>query len=260
VWAASASTFAGYYYLLHRDRTEQLDSTQNSLSKLASSYNEAVNKYNLLLSDYSSLHSSYLLFTDSNYASLIKPFENLLANFAKNYTRLLAQEDLNKTYNRLLSNCTALEQRGSATKEDLRTLLSDYYNLFNVCALRELGLSISETTMLSVSVCVDYKNGTVEWHNKTLVSAGYTLFRLTQKIASIDYDYYASMEPGHILVRTINGKANYVDSSFSWGNSWIWYYWSESQLKWVSGPVGCDAWLLKDGGIYKWSYEYWSFP
>jgi hypothetical protein len=259
VWAASASAFAGYYYFLYRNRAEQLDSTQNSLNKLALNYNEAVNKYDLLLNDYSIVRGNYSYFFGSNYVPLLIPFGNLIANFAKNYTTLLAQEDLNITYTRLLERYENLTKKDDVTKEEFGNLLSDYYSLFSISALRELGFSISEATTLSVNICIDYKNGTVEWHNKTLVTAGYTLFGLTQKIASIDYDYFASMEPGHILVKTINGKTNYVDSSLSWGNSWIWYYWSESPQKWVSGPVGCDAWLLKDGGIYKWSYEYWSF-
>ena len=84
------------------------------------------------------------------------------------------------------------------------------------------------------------------------------MFELTQKVAAVNFTYYASMEPGHILIDSINDKAAYVDPSFTWGYSWKWYYWSEDQKKWMPGPVGCDAWMLKDGGIYKWSYEYWS--
>jgi hypothetical protein len=260
VWAASASAFAGYYYLQNRNHAEQLDDTYNSLNKLASNYDEAVNKYDLLLSEYYALYGNYLYFTDSNYISLMEPLENLIVNLGKNYTSLFAQEDLNKTYTQLLGRYETLAPKDNMTRAEFGNLLTECHELFSLSALRELGLSISEATTLSVSICIHYGNGTVEWHNGTQVSAGCTLFELTQKIATITSTYYASIEPGHILIDSVNDKAAYVDPSFTWGNSWKWYYLSESQKSWTFGPVGCDAWLLKSGGIYKWSYEYWSFP
>ena len=256
VWAASASAFAGYYYLQNRNNAEQLSDTQGSLNKLASNYNEAVGKYDLLLSDYSPIYGNASSF-DANYTKLVESLGNLIRNFAWNYTSLLMQEDLNESYNQLLVDYG--KEQGNVTREGFGDLLGEYYSLFNTSALRELGLSIRDATTLSVSVCVDYGNGTVEWLNGTRVSAGYTLFRLMQEVAMITSDYYASIEPGHILVDSINGKAAYTDPSWTWGYAWKWYYWSEGELKWTIGPVGCDAWMLKDGGVYKWSYEYWQY-
>lgn len=260
VWAASASALASYYYLQYRNNTEQLSSTQSSLNKLAINYNEAVGKYDLLLSDYSILYANYSYIFDGIYTRLMYPFKTLLTNYANNYTRLLMQEDLNQTYTQVLGAYKTLEPKSNVTKQEFGTLLNEYYELFSLSALRELGLSISESTTLTVSIQINYGNGTIEWHNSTKVPAGYTLFKLTQNITIINYTYYASIEPGHILVDSINDKASHTDPSFSWGYSWIWYYWSEEQNKWIVGPVGCDAWLLKDGGMYKWNYEYWSFP
>jgi hypothetical protein len=263
VWAFLASAFAGYYYLQYRNNTEQLDAAQNSLNKFASNYSQAANKYDLLLSEYASLHGNYSYFIGSNYAPLMLPLRSLIANLDKNYTSLFAQEDMNQSYNQLLSDYAALLQKGNVTREDFGSLLSEYYDLFNLSALRELGLLISQATALSVNVVIDYGNGTLEWHNQTKVTAGYTLFRLTQENAVIKSSYFAYMEPGHIRIDSINGKAtivNYTNPSYSWGYSWIWYYWNDSEQKWVSGPVGCDAWLLKNGGVYKWNYEYWHFP
>ncbi len=260
VWAVLASTFAGYYYLQNRNNTEQLDSAQNSLNRVASSYSETANEYDLLLSEYASLYGSYSYFTSSDYVTLMPHLGSLIANFGKNWTNLFAQEDVNKTYNQLLSDCEALLKKGNVTKTDFGNLLSEYYNLFNLSALRELGRSISEATTLSVNIETNYGNGTVEWHNETKVPAGYTLFKLTQEIAITEYSYYASTEPGHVLVDSINNKTTYTDPSYAWGYSWIWYYWSDGEKTWVSGPVGCDAWLLRNGGIYKWNYERWSYP
>jgi hypothetical protein len=260
VWAVLASAFAGYYYLQNRNNTEQLDSAQNSLNKVASSYSEAAEKYDLLLSEYASLDGNYSTFKGSNYATLMSPLGSLIANFDRNYTNLFAQEDMNKTYNQLLSDYEEILQKGNVTETDFGNLLSEYYNLFSLSAIRELGLSVSEATTLSVNVEINYGNETVEWHNETKVPAGYTLFKLTQEITAIKYSYYAFTEPGHVLVDSINNKTAYTDPSYTWGYSWIWYYWSDSEKKWVSGPVGCDAWLLENGGTYEWNYEPWSYP
>lgn len=260
IWASLASAFAGYYYLRYSDSAEHLSGTQNSLNQLESNYNEAVNRYNLLLGEYSFLYGDYSYFSGNNYTELMPPLKNLITNFGKNYTDLLQQKDLNKTYDGLIDDYQTLEQRGNVTKDEFGHLMSEYYALFSLSALREFGLSIRETTALAVNVCIDYGNGTAVWHNETRVSAGYTLFRQTQEIAAVNYTYHALMEPGHVLVDSINDKATYIDPSYSWGYSWIWYHWNEEQKRWTVGPVGCDAWLLEDNGVYKWNYEYWSFP
>jgi hypothetical protein len=260
MWAALASAFVGYYYLQNVNNKEQLDSAQNSLNKVASSYSEAANKYDLLLSEYALLNGNYSYFTSSDYATLMPPLGSLIADFGKNYTTLLTQEDINKTYNQLLTDYGALLGKDNVTKTDFGNLLSEYYSLFNLSALRELGLSVSEATTLFVNLEINYGNGTVEWHNETDVPAGHTLFKLTQEKAVINYSYYAFAEPGHVLIDSINNKTKFTDPSYAWGYSWIWYYWSDSENKWVTGPTGCDAWLLKNGGSYEWNYERWTYP
>ena len=255
VWATLASSFAGYYYFQNKNNTEQLDSAQNSLNKVAQGYSEAADKYDSLLSEYVLLDDNYSSFTGSNYATLLPPLGSLIADFGKNYTDLLAQEDLNNTYNQLLGDYEASLQKGNLTETDFGNLLSEYYNLFNLSAFRELGMLVSAAATLSVNVEINYGNGTVEWHNETKVPAGYTLFELTQEIAVIKYSYYAFMEPGHVVVDSINNKTEYSDATGSY--YWFWYYWSGSGKKWVSGPVGCDAWILENGGTYEWNFESW---
>jgi len=260
VWAALASSFAGYYFLQNGNNTEQLNSAQNSLNKVASSYGDATEKYDLLLTEYASLYGNYSHFTSSNYVTLMPPLGSAITDLGKNYTNLFEQQDMNKTYDQLLRDYEALQQKGNITRTDFGNLLSEYHDLFSLSALRELALSISEATTLSVNVEINYGNETVEWHNETKVPAGYTLFKLTQEIAVIKYSYYAFTEPGHVLVDSINNKSTHTDPSYAWGYTWIWYYWNGNEKKWVSGPVGCDAWLLENGGIYKWNFERWSYP
>jgi hypothetical protein len=252
-----ASTFAGYYYLQYTNNAGQLTNTQNSLNTIASNYTESANKYYLLLNEYLAINSTYSSSKNSSYVTVMPPLGNLITSFGGNYTDLLAQKDINETYNHLLNDYEKLLQNGTVTREDYGSLLSEYYNLFNLSALKEIGLSINKATTLSVNVTINYENGTVTWYNATRVPAGYTLFDLTQKIAIVKYSYSALIEPGHVFVDSINNKAAYTDPSYTWGYGWIWYYWNDAEKNWVSGPVGCDAWLLKDGGIYKWNYERW---
>lgn len=260
VWATLASAFAGFYYLQNRTSAEQLNSAQNSLNEVASNYDEAINRYDLLISEYGSLYGNYTYFSGSNYTALMPTLGSLITNFGESYANLFAQEDINKTYNQLSSDYEALLNKGNVTKTDFGNLLSEYYDLFSLSALREQELSISEATTLSVNIEINYGNGTVEWHNETNVPSGHTLFESTQNLTVITYSYYALNEPGHILINSINNVTSYTDSSYAWGYSWIWYYWNGNGKKWISGPVGCDAWQLENGGIYKWNYERWSYP
>ena len=260
VWASLASVFAGYYYLQFENSSKQLEEAQNSLSKSASSYDKATNKYNTLLGEYAELYGNYSYYTGDNYTKFLKPFKKSIDKLAENYaTLLLTHEDLNKTYLELLGEYETLNQQNNVTKQEFENLLNRYYNLFSLLALKELEKAISESVKLSVNICINYSDK-IEWYNETQVPAGTTLFEATQKIANITYTYHSLMEPGHILIDSINEKAAYTDSSYTWGYSWIWYYWDESNGRWVVGPVGCDAWHLRDGGIYKWNYEKWTWP
>ncbi len=261
IWAASASAFTGYYYLQNSINAEQLGGTQNSLNEIASNYSIVTDKYDLLLSEYALLRSNYSYFMSGDYTTLMPSLKTLVTELGKNYSALLLmQEDMNTTYSQLISDYNALLEKGNVTKADFGDMLGACYNLLSLCALRELSFTLSEATTLSVNIEIDYGNGTMEWHNETQTLAGQTLFGITQNIAVINYSYYAFTEPGHVLIDSINNVRKYTDPSYSSGYSWIWYYYSDSNKMWLNGPVGCDAWLLKNDGVYRWSYELWSYP
>jgi hypothetical protein len=254
VWATLASGFAGYYYLQNGNNVEQLGNAQNSLNKVASNYTEVTNKYDLLLGEYGSLYGNYYSDTSnatfSNYTILMPALGSLIADFGGNYTNLFVQADINETYHQLLNDYENCLQKGNVTEDNFGNLLSEYYSLFSLSALRELGLSVSKASTLSVNIAINYGNETTEWFNETKVLAGYTLFELTQETATtIKYSYYSDVEPGHVFVDSINDKNDTLTSY------WLWYYWNASDKSWVLGPVGCDAWLLQNSGIYEWKYE-----
>ena len=260
VWAISISSLAAYFYLQNMMYTKQIGENQQSLNKTASNYDELMSKYNILLGEYSILYGIYS-FPSGNFTSLIESLGRLLDSLKGNYSSLLMdQEDLNETYYTLEEDYELVYKESNVTREDFGRLLNEYYDLFNLLAVRELSLVLSQTVTLNVNACIDYGNGTINWRNETeRMPAGSSLFQLTQKISEINYTYYPSMKPGHVLVDSVNDKKTYtVDYSEGW--SWIWYYWDAEEQKWISGPVGCDAWMLENGGIYKWRFEHWSWP
>jgi uncharacterized protein (UPF0333 family) len=263
VWAVLASSIAGYFYLQNTMNSEQIAENQQSINTMSTAYNEAMAKYNELLSDYSVLQGNYSFSVNTNFTLLTSSFLNLLNKVKGNFSSLLTdQKDLNETHYALQSKSQTFLLRGNVTRAEFGELLDECYEFLNLLAIRELSKTISEITTLTVNICIDYGNGTVEWHNKTAIPAGSSLFQLTQKVAPINFTYDALMKPGHIRITSINNKTEYTHTEpvYSEGAAWLWYYWDDNKQEWVFGPVGCDAWMLKDGGIYKWSFESWHWP
>jgi len=264
VWAVSISGLAGYFYLENATYTKQIGENQQSLNQTISNYDKSMSKYNTLLIEYYTFYGSYSSI-DANFTLLMEPFGKLMNNLGGNYSFLLMDhEDLNKTYYTLEEDYQKVYQQGNITSGNFTKLLNEYFELFNLLTIRELSIVVSETVTLTVNMCLDFGNGTQQWHNETNAPAGYSVFQLTQSVATIDPDYNPFMKPGHIFLKAINGKEEYTvyhfEEGYSEGSSWLWYYWDDNKQDWILGPVGCDAWMLKDGGVYKWSFEYWRWP
>ena len=265
VWAVSTSSLAAYFYLENTMRAEQLMETQESLNSMMQAYDSSMSRYNMLQREYSTLYGFYTFPYGANFTQLMEPLGNLIASLEGNYSAILAEkEDLDRAYDALSGGYQEVALKGNEiTQEDFGVLLNGLYELLNLITLRELAVAISQTVTFQTDICIDYGNGTLEWHNETAVSAGCSLFQLTQDVAVVDeddYDFYAWTKPGHIIVNTINGMEAYTALDFPEGWSWMWYYWDDAKQDWVSGMVGCDAWILENGGIYKWQFEHWSYP
>jgi len=259
VWAVLISSLAAYLYLENTTYIKRISQNQESLNDLASAYSGLMSKYDALGREYSML---YGMSHSTNYTSLMEPLGRLIDNLEANYSFILVnQKDLNITYHTLREDYQKVYQKGNnITREDFGELLEKFYELVSLLTLRELSSAVSKIVTLSVSIVMDYGNGTIEWHNDTEVLAGSSLFQLTQKVAMVNYTYYQFAKPGHIFVDSINDKRAYTEPDYSEGWAWIWYYWDNIKQEWVSGIVGCDAWMLENGGIYKWQFEHWSWP
>lgn len=109
--------------------------------------------------------------------------------------------------------------------------------------------TLSELSDVSIkaNICVDYGNGTQEWHNSTLLPIGASLFNATAKVAKVEYKVYPEMG---IFITSIDGVENNADKNL-W---WLWFYWNATTMEWGLGPVGCDSWILHNGDTVMWNY------
>ncbi len=249
VWASITSGFTAYYYLEQIRYQGQSSEKQQLLTELTQNYDTSIIKQDSLSRDYNALLEEYYRFFGENLSLFMDKYKNILSNLGNNYTLILDKfPELNETYNDL-SNRALNEQ--SITREEFESLLNDFYELLTDLAAKELESFLDKIGVIKVDLCIDYGNGTKEWHNIS-ITHGMTLFDLTKKTAKVDYTYYSWMKPGHILVNSINNLAP------SEGKYWFWHYWDETKNEWISGQVGCDAWVLKNNGAYKWEYKMWA--
>ncbi len=274
-WAIIATGGTAWYYTNMMTYSDQLSDSETMLNEMMQGHNEMVEKYNVIATNYSDLYGSYQFFPPENLTTI--EYDNLRGNYSKfltdyskllnelngTYSDLLSQHsELNGTYNALEKRCDELMDRlESYTVENRTELINDLTIDFNELLIKcgklwnELMVKaysgVMGTLELKVDLCIDYGNGTVIWSNATSIPVGSSLFDLIQREAVVEYDYYATMEPGHILVTSING----LEPDYETFQYWFWYYWDAETGKWVHGLVGCDAWKLKADGIYKWVYE-----
>jgi len=280
-WAVVATSSAAWYYTQMVTYSDQLSDRETMLNKMMQSHNEMVEGYNVIAVDYSDLYGRYQFFPPwpynfttiefdnlkGNYSEFLTDYSGLLNELKGTYSDLLSQySELNGTYYELVKGCDELRDRLESYTPGNRTeLINDLTIDFNELLIR-YGKLHSETVVkaysgvmgtveLKVDLCIDYGNGTVIWSNATSMPVGSSLFDLTQKQAVVDYQYWAMMEPGHMLVTSING----LEQDYTTLQYWFWYYWDAETGEWVHGLVGCDAWKLKTDGIYKWAYEIMSY-
>lgn len=253
VWSVMATVFAGYYYTQSTTYSDQLHERQQSLKELAENYDSSVEKWNLFVGDYGALFGDFQWFSANqwfsgdNCSAFLRRYGNIIVDLQGNYSSLLNSfYDLNYTYNILYDKYQMYNEQNSATEEEFGVLLNEYYELLTSLAMKELSKSIGEAVAIKVSLCIDYGNTTIVWYNETSVFPGSTLFDLTRKVAQVEPEYWPLMEPGHVTVKSINNCAQ---------GYWLWYYWDEEKDEWIFGPVGCDAWMLRDDGVYKWYFS-----
>lgn len=251
VWASITTSLTAYYYLEQAKYRGQLFEKQQSLDDLEENYSLLATKWNFLRKEYGKLYGNFQFskymgwFKGENCTSFMNTYSKMLANLKDNYTtRLNENPDLNKTYSVLWNKTQNVKDYSTITVEKYEEFIEKWYQLFVLLVMKDLNSSIGETLVLTVDLCIDYGNGTSIWHNGTSMPLGSNVFDLIKKVAeNVNFTYYPDMAPGHVSIDSINHWTK------GW---WLWFYWDKEEGNWVMGPVGCDAWTLKNNGCYKW--------
>lgn len=133
------------------------------------------------------------------------------------------------------------------------TVSSYYYVQFNKYnglyedAARKLG-----EVSISVNLAIDYGNKSSRtWFNNTIVPIGATLYNATVKVAEIET---------HPLYPSFVTAINSVKQSETQNMYWGWWYWDETELKWILGPVGFNEYTLHDKQTLIWYYSKAEWP
>lgn len=130
---------------------------------------------------------------------------------------------------------------------DLERLTSDLKKMIESLEDLSTKVSILEKLTMKVNILIDYGNGTLVWYNGTVVPRETNVLMATKVIAVVEGKEYPGMGT---FVESINGVKN------EGGRYWIWYIWSPEKKDWEWGPVASDKYILHEGDIIKWKYEY----
>jgi len=142
-------------------------------------------------------------------------------------------------YNYLRAETLSMEI--NSLKGELRNVNSTY------AKLRE--------RIIHIDIAIDYGNGTLEWHNHTLLPKGSTVLKALLIVAS---EVVYKRGKWGVYITSINGVSERILSK-SEGYSWMWYIYDGSKGEWILGPVAADKYELPDGAIIKWAYVHWRF-
>ncbi len=125
-----------------------------------------------------------------------------------------------------------------------------YYGLYT-----ETRGSFEELRSLAipVNVLLDYGNGTMNWHNQTVIAGATSFEALLAVTKKVEYQTSAY----GVFVSSIDGVSNVVETLSS-GRAWLWYWWNTTSLKWTDLLKASDAYFLKPDDIITWRYESYS--
>jgi len=103
---------------------------------------------------------------------------------------------------------------------------------------------VAKNASISVSILIDYGNGTIDWHDPLVLPDSSTVFNATLAVATVNYSHY----PQGVFVDAINDV---------WNTSpyyWTWWYWNFTESTWSLGPIASDRHFLTHLDIIAWHY------
>lgn len=107
---------------------------------------------------------------------------------------------------------------------------------------------------IDANLLLDYGNGTLKWHNQTVI-AGSTVFEMLL-IVTKNVSYESSVYG--VFVSEIQGVRNVAETPTS-GRAWLWYWWNSTSSEWTDLMKASDAYILKPSDSVTWRYESYSY-
>ncbi|MEM3510693.1 MAG: hypothetical protein QW158_03190 [Nitrososphaerales archaeon] len=129
--------------------------------------------------------------------------------------------------------------------------LSVYFYLDSVDVKSRYNYVLSELrgVAFEVDLLIDYGNGSLVWHNNTLLPIGSSLLNATLKVSrSVEY---LGSDMG-VFVNGIDGVGTKVVQK---GHYWIWWRFDKEKGEWTIGETAADQYMIKQGDILAWLYE-----
>ena len=107
---------------------------------------------------------------------------------------------------------------------------------------------------INANVLLDYGNGTLNWHNQTVIAGSTAFEALLGVTKKVEYETGAY----GVFVSSIEGVSNVVETPTS-GRAWLWYWWNATSSKWTDLLKASDAYILKSDDSIAWRYESYSY-
>ncbi len=108
-----------------------------------------------------------------------------------------------------------------------------------------------ESSIIEVDFVIDYGNGTVTWHNNTVLIAGATAFDALLAVATdVQYESYGFGK----LITSINGRTPMVGESKFWG----FFFRNTTMSEWILSSVAADLYILSPGDSIKFEFTSWA--
>lgn len=113
---------------------------------------------------------------------------------------------------------------------------------------------IEQEATVTVNIGINYGNGTITWHNGTIVPSGEFLLNATMRVATVEFTNYSGFTgpglPG-AFVTSINGVAQNPAANLYWT---YWVYNPQTQ-QYEMGQVGAGSYALTSHQTVQWYYQ-----
>jgi len=113
---------------------------------------------------------------------------------------------------------------------------------------------IEQETTVTVNIGINYGNGTITWHNGTVVPSGEFLLNATMRVATVEFTNYSGFTgpglPG-AFATSINGVAQNPAANLYWT---YWVYNPQTQ-QYEMGQVGAGSYALTSDQTVQWYYQ-----